>query len=202
MPRFSEPEVYLLDNWKDARLIEDAMKTVRSKYQETIDAVLEGVQKKHREFDCVKSYFPRNGSDGMAAVGKARWPKGAWEWPTGFYVENLQLENLTSSELEAPIKYVWIPESEVEPTLAEKSLCNAAQQLLCTEEFEHLTFESDSDGGWFWCKLEQSEEEFVDLLTKDDSRGFINCLVAHFEWMTKFTAVIDEVLLTAKRSRK
>ncbi len=41
MPTFSDPERFLIKQWTDARLIEEGMKTVRNKYKELFEQVLE-----------------------------------------------------------------------------------------------------------------------------------------------------------------
>ena len=201
MPRFSEPERFLLEQWRDARLLEEAMKGVRTKYAEIIDEVLERVRKSNRALDCPKAYFPGNGLYGTVAIGKSGWPKGSYAWPSGFWVDNLQLENLTSPEKEAPEKFVWISEQGADPKQAEGKLRKAAGRVLSKEELSQSECASDKNGSWLWWPFER-RERLLKLLVNDEARGFVDCMVDHFGQMAKFTSAVDEILITGKRGRK
>src|SRR5262245_18136579 len=62
MPKFTTPKRCLLENWKDACLLADSMKTLRVKYAEIIEEVQDKVQQEHRDLDCTKIYVRRNGT--------------------------------------------------------------------------------------------------------------------------------------------
>lgn len=193
MPLFSEPERLLLEQWTDARLLEESMKTIRSKYKSLLDQVLEQVMKRHSALDYVKKYVVPD--CGMIAIGKDSWPKGGYSWPSGFYIEQIQLESLCSPELEPPYKTVWVWQADSKA--AEGRLRKAAERILSRKELRGWEVYSDRDGAGLWCRIEAREALFK-LLVDGESRGFVECLVTHFGSMTRFTSVVDDMLKKGK----
>jgi hypothetical protein len=193
MPTFSEPQQFLLQNWTDARLLEDEMEKVRREYNGILDRVLEQVAAKHGALD----YSKKRIKDGWIHVGKDKWGKGSE--PSGFYIEDLRLDDLTSAEKERPWKCVWFVEPDIDEKEAERQLREAGSK---EKEPPDLKWEGNKWGWTLWCSLEQSNKELLELLVKNNARGFIDCMVAHFEWLTKFTPIVDEILMAGKRRRK
>ena len=72
MSNFSEPELCLMRQWTDARLLEGSMQSVREKYASIFEQVLDEIQQKYPAFDSRQSLFPKG--DGRAGVGKETWP--------------------------------------------------------------------------------------------------------------------------------
>src|SRR5262245_872652 len=97
MSTFSEPELCVIRQWHEARLLERAMKDIRLKYSELLKYAFQKVQYKHKALSCTTLYLSRDGSESYFGIGKDQWPKDNWDCPSGFYVEDIQLENLTSS---------------------------------------------------------------------------------------------------------
>jgi hypothetical protein len=199
MLRFSEPERCLLQRWTEAQLLEEGMATVRTKYVEIIDEIIERVQKSNKELSCSKVGFPRNGEYGAAGVAKDSWPKNRHSWPSGFYIEDLQLQNLASPAAERPFKSIsiYLPDLKELPT----SLSDPIMRVLGKEEFGK--WQSFSERNWIglWCYLEPQEELFH-LLTEDEGGGFIDCMVIHFEQMVKLTSVLDGFFKSEQRARR
>jgi hypothetical protein len=50
--------------------------------------------------------------------------------------------------------------------------------------------------------LSEPREELLEMLLKDDAGGFIDCIVAHFETLSGFIPVMDEIARTCKRVKK
>jgi hypothetical protein len=198
MPKFSEAEVFLLQNWANARVLESSMEAIRAKYKGLVDEALEVVTKNHRELDCSKRLL--NATFGIFCVGKAKWPKARYDWPSGFYLEDLRLENLTSPEENRPYKNVWVYDCDQDGV--EKRLRKAAEGIVGEEESRRWEFESVAKVGWagagLWTWLEP-REDLLKLLLQNESRGFTDSLVAHFEQMAKFTSAVDEILKTTRR---
>ncbi|MCE9546667.1 MAG: hypothetical protein K8T25_14400 [Planctomycetia bacterium] len=197
MPTFNQPERFLLEQWSDAQLVENAVKQIRIKYKSKLDQVLEELEKQYPNLNHSKrrvaSYY------GGVAIGKATWPKGGNNWPTGFYVEDLRLENLTSAQSGSPHKWVWIFCNEAHRVKSD--LKKTAATLLGKEEAVRWEFWSDKSGGGIGCPIE-SREEILRLLMEDESQGFVDCIVAHFNTLVKFTSIVDAIVTTAKRGRK
>jgi hypothetical protein len=196
MPTFNEAEKLLLQDWTDARLIEDGMKVVRKKYDAILDEVLTLVAKNHRDLDHSKRYISPD--FGGVAIRKDKWPKGSYGWPSGFFIENLQFEYLTSAEEERPFKGIWFHEPNIDQKEAEQGLRKAmAKDKRGDSDWE---WQSIKSGAGLWCWLEQSREVLLQQLYDGDSRGFIDCMVEHFESLARFTPVVDEILLKRDRA--
>src|SRR5260370_40609808 len=111
MPRFNERELFLLQNWADAKLLADDMGKTRSKFEKILDEVLNTFRKNHGDLD-----WPFK-DQGQLGIGKRKSPNDGT--PSGLYIQNLDLENVTgmhSPDLEAPQKAVVILHSDQEAT--------------------------------------------------------------------------------------
>ncbi|MBM4072381.1 MAG: hypothetical protein FJ271_26155 [Planctomycetes bacterium] len=128
---------------------------------------------------------------GELGIGKDSWPKNNNDWPTGFYVGNLRLENLTDFQSEAPYKCICVAQVK-DSKEAEGRLKKAATRILGGDEYQQLEFERKENQVSCWRWLEESRQDLRKLLVEDDSPGFIECLARHFDWMIRFTGVIDE----------
>jgi hypothetical protein len=193
MPRFNEPDKFLLEKWTDARLLEDAVDEVRKKYEQVLESVVTEFQTTHRELDCSKIGL----THGSFGLGREKWPKRNG-WPTGFYIEEIRLDNLTSPDMEPPWKTVWVLHAN--PKEAESRLRKVADKVLKAEA-PKWEFQIDSKAAMLFCELEPRKELF-DLLLKDESKGFVERMLAHFESMVGFVSVIDELTGTAKPGSK
>lgn len=195
MPTFNEPETFLIDRWKDSRLLEDAMSVIRNKYKGILDQVNKQVSKSHLGLDTSKMMI--GSGYGTIAFGKERWPKGPRGWHSGFFLENLHFESLVEPDRHPLYKSVWIFSDQLDLRNAQDRLRESAERILSKEDFGKLIFEPHDDKQvGFWCLLEQSRENLLKLLCENEASGFISCLVNHFEWMAQFTADLDEILGT------
>jgi hypothetical protein len=198
MPTFNEAERYLLHQWSDARLLEESMGALRVKYAGILSKALEGFQKNHKELDApVDKYAKTYGSIG---IGRQSWLFK--QWPSGFWIDDVRLENLTSQEEVGPSKSVVIYDERVELQKAEEALRSSAKQMLSKVEFDRLEFETTQAKAYFWCNLEQSREELLKLLMEKDGQGFVDCMIGHLEWMARWVPILDEILSQVKGSRK
>lgn len=107
---------------------------------------------------------------------------------------------MTSEDEDTPDNTIWInhPERAVDIEAARARLSEAAASILNKEELSHIyTDWGDGIAGITYPILKPRAELF-DLLIKDEARGFISFMVAQFESMTNFTAIIDEIHASAK----
>ena len=196
MATFNEPELVLLRQWTDARLLEDSMAAVRNKYKGIWEHVIEEARKNHRELD---SFKMKIGSDyGGAGIGKTLWPKSNG-WPSGFYIERVRLDNLASPEEESPCKYLWLFQPSIDPEEVVTKLLKTAEEFLSKEELKRAEPGHRENEASLRFPLEQSQKELLELLTRNEASGFIECMVDHFDWMAKFAGVLDEMLTPSKR---
>lgn len=198
MPKFNEPDLFLLRQWQDARLLEDAMETVREKYVDIFRTALEEFQKNHAGLNYPVDKYVR--TYGSAGVGKESWLSK--RWPSGFWIDNVRLEDLTSPEKSTPSKSVCINDSQVDPLEAEKTLRKSAEKILSKEELARVEFTSTATKAWLSCSLEQSPAELFERLVQDDARDFVSCMIDHFEWLARFTPAVDEIVTSGKRGRR
>src|SRR5713226_3059350 len=186
MPTFSDPERFLIKQWTDARLIEEGMKTVRNKYKELFEQVLEQVVRRHPELDYSKKYIVP--AYGLVAIAKGVWPKGRWDWPSGFYLDYIQLEYLTSVEQTSPYAYIWINDDRLDWNQAEAKLLTTAKVVLSGEQIERIDHGVEDEGVWLGWQL--NREDLTRPLVEDEAIGFIAFFVEQFEVMTKFISVV------------
>ena len=75
-------------------------------------------------------------------------------------------------------------------------------KLLTKQEFNHADFDLGKNIAGFTFPIAESRAKLFELLTKNEARGFISCMVANLESMKKFTGVIDKIYNRSKRRRK
>lgn len=198
MTMFNEPESYLIRQWGDVRALEDAAKIVRTKFVQIFEEVLDEVWKSHRELNSPWTKYLRYGNVGL---GKKAWLLKPGSY-SGFWIQNIGLANLTAQDQEPPYKYVTIENPSIDLKEAMKRLRTFAEKTLPKEEFDRAEFDSNKTEAWLGIPLKEPRDKLVDLLLKDGGRDFIRCMIDHFEWMTKFTPVLDAILSAGKKVRK
>lgn len=199
MSSFNEPELCLMHQWSDARLLEGSMQSVREKYAAIFERVLDEIQQKYQAFDSRQSLFPRG--DGRAGVGKKTWPTKPNYFISGFWLGGLNLEDLAAETEQVPHSFVWInhPDGPLDLEEAQRKLDDAAFNK------EGLEWHNT---GWgrgiagVWCPFRQSRQELFELLTKDQARGFISCMLAHFAPLVQFSKLMDDIFRTIQKNRQ
>src|SRR5688572_15467086 len=91
----NEPELLLLRQWGEARLLEQSMERVREKYHGVFQQVVEAVSAAHPELDSNKLQVTQFWGMGAVGFGRKVWPDGdAYNMP-GLWLDNLRLEVLS-----------------------------------------------------------------------------------------------------------
>jgi len=199
--QFSDPELYLLNNWASATLLERSVKAVRDKYTEILDSALDKVTERHKELDCRAIHLSDNW-ELTAGIGRKAWPSMYPRWPSGFWLGCGGLQNLTSMEGDSPYACVWLnPPKSAKLDLEEAvhKLKEAAKRLLSREQLERVEHSLGSGEADISYPLPEPRDELLNLLLKEDSRGFIDCIVAHYETLVRFMPVMDEIMHVRKR---
>lgn len=200
---FSKPELFLLRQWTNARLLEDSMKAARQKYAEILEKVVDNFQQKHEEFDSRQILPTRDGVN--VGIGKKTWRSKPTYYISGFWLGEIRIEDLTSENEDPPDKTVWVnhPDGAIDLDEAAKKLRTAAQRILSNDEFRRADFEWGKGIAGITYPITHPRAELFELLIKDDARGFVSCMVVHLESMSKFAPVLDEIHnKSAKRARK
>lgn len=200
MTMFNAPEVMLIRNWSDVRELEKTAEAVRSKYVEIFDQVLQAVRNNHRELNLpwMKSLLRFQ----SVGIGKESWRFKPDAWPSGFWIEDILLDNLLAQDQAGPTKWVCIHDPRADLHEAEDRLREHATKTLGREELRLIEFGTDKRTAFFGLRLKEPRDQLVELLIKDEARGFIRKMIDNFEWMTKFTSVLDEFHSPARKRRK
>jgi hypothetical protein len=70
----NEAERFLVERWAEARLLEEAMEGVRTKYKERFQKVIDAVTAVHPELDANAVYLTQSWTDGFIGFGRKSWP--------------------------------------------------------------------------------------------------------------------------------
>src|SRR5437660_6708568 len=92
----NEAEHFLVEHWEDARLLEESMEGVRTKYKEVFQRIIDAVTGLHPELDANRAAPTQFWGPGSIGFGKRSWPGGESNWPSGLWLENLRLEVLSA----------------------------------------------------------------------------------------------------------
>lgn len=201
---FNEPELYLLKNWTNAQLVEQSMDTVRQKYAQLFDRVLDAVQEQHPELDSRFIHITRN--EGNVIIGKKTWPSMYAQWPSGLRLWDIRPENLSSEEEDPPEAVVWFhPPKETRSRVDFQEVANgfkkAAERLLTKPEFKRVFVESTKTYAYLSYPLPEPRQKLLDMMLADEAREFHDCMLGHFESLTKFIPVMDEIVKKSKSKR-
>jgi hypothetical protein len=171
------------------------MEEVREKYEEILGKVLDRVQEKHDELDCLDIHAKNDGMN--LGIGKTGY------WTSGLWIGGIRIENLTSEDEDAPYAMVLVnyPKKSLDLEMAERNLRAAAKRILPKEDFRRLDSEASSGYADISYYLREPRHKLLGLLNGDGS-AFIDCMVAHFESMAKFIPVLDKIFQVGKKNRK
>jgi len=201
---FSDPELYVLDNWARAVLFEGAMKAVRDKYATILGNVLDEVQKRYKELK-IRGVHPNN-EEFNIGVGKAAWPSTDSSWPSGLWIGRIRVENVMSDDEGAPGAGVWVNpprDAALDMQQTAQRLRDAAQAILAPEEYNRLEVETyGKTQAWIEYELSEPRAKLRQLLLMPKANDFINCLVGHFETLAEFIPVMDEIARGGKQKHK
>jgi hypothetical protein len=198
----NEAEQYLLEHWEEAALLEESMESVRAKYKEICQRVVEAVTELHPELDANVILLAQSWSTGDIALGRTSWPMTENKYPTGLWVYGLRLENLAAEDCEDPSGGIWVAKKEISGfdfAAARSALMAAAQTILSPEELRRVS-PADSFDNLLWFAA-PSKKEVLDALTDGDGQRFVELFVSQFDFMARFIPAVDQVLqgyVTAK----
>jgi hypothetical protein len=188
----NEAEQYLLGHWADARLLEETMEGVRTKYKEAIERVAEAVVEAHPELDAHVAYPTQFWGKGSFGFGRKTWPGGDSNWPSGLWLWHIRLELLTSEDSKPPDASIWISKKrDFDLERARTIVAEAAAKLLSTDELSRS--EPSSSGQELFYFPSPSKRALLDAFSDDDSQRLVELLVPTFDLMARFVPVLDQV---------
>ena len=195
---FNEAERYLIQNWTKARTLEESMDAVRQKYWGLASAIAEAVQAKNTALDWQLVYVHHTSGEGGIGIAKNAWPE-VGGYKLGFYVANLRLE-LLAAEAEdenRPYACVWTkPASRIRIGMSEvnRAILAASRNVLTADERKRCEKEEEAP---VWYYLPETREQLHAMLLEGDGQRFVECIVPHFELLTRFTPTLDKILSKA-----
>ena len=80
----------------------------------------------------------------------------------------------------------------IDEAAAIKAVRQAAEKLLSADERNLCRLDSDDDCALIYPIL-QSKKELLEMLVEGTSQKFIDCLVGHLDFVTRFTPVLNKV---------
>src|ERR1022692_3316100 len=154
---FNESEMYLVNNWTEARLIERTLVTMRVKYEVILEKVLGAVQKKYPELDHRAKIMALNaGKDddeqrGVITIGVGRkaWPSTyVRNEPSGLWLSDIRLGELIVDCEKGPTANVFLsPPRDYGLDLADvASVLEREAKRILPEAKAYGEF--DNDQGW------------------------------------------------------
>ncbi len=194
----NEAERFLLEHWDDARLLEETMKGVRTKYKEVFQKVVEAVTEGHPELDTNRTCLTQSWTHGFTAFGRTEWPRTRYGTPSGLWVGGLRLEELAAEDSEPPYACIWFPQrtTSLDCDAARIVMNEAAEELLKPEELKGVTTSPDENEVDVLLYLPApSKGELLGALSGGDDQRFVQLFVSQFDMMARFVPVLDKVFL-------
>jgi hypothetical protein len=198
----NEAEQYLLKHWEDARLLEESVESVRAKYVEICQRVVDAVKEQHPELDASAICLAQAWNTGEIGLGRTSWPMQDNKYPTGLWVYGLQLENLAAEDCEDPSGCIWVAKKKItgfDFAAARAALMAAAQTMLSPQELRSVS-QADTFDNLLWFDA-PSKKEILNALIDGDGQRFVELFVSQFDFMARFIPAVDQVLqgyVTAK----
>jgi hypothetical protein len=188
----NDAERYLLKNWADARLLEESMEDVRTKYKQLCQQVIDAVGATHPELDANVVYLTQSWTDGQIGFGRKSWPGGETREPAGLWLIGLRIEELSAEDSEPPYAAIWVPKKTgVDLDAARVAVKEAAEKLLTSEERTTTVSERSGETLLWWPT--SSKRELLDAVSDGDGQKFVDLLVSDFKMLARFVPVLDRV---------
>jgi hypothetical protein len=191
----NEAERFLIQNWNEARRMEETMEAVRTKYKELAERVIQGVTENHPELDRSRYYVTQFWGGGSLGFGRSTWPSKDG-WPSGLWIWNVRLEHLASAQEEPPQATIWIAPkvakaAGIDLLAARRTLSDAVSQVLTDDERESvITTELEESLLRF---QSPSKEDLLEGILTEGGEAFVAQLIEQFDLMAKFIPTLDEI---------
>lgn len=201
--KFNEAEKYLIENWRQACLVEKSMKDIRRRYTEIGDRVLESLRDAHKELDWGESCVKK---DGYIAAGRKKWRCGDVQGQIG--VECISLEELADDNSDRPFIGIWTGSPKtpltdlkgIERLLSEADTLLSEDELARCEKDDPSQCEDPADYEYqyvIWYYLPEERRALLNMLVAGDGEQFVDCLVGHFKVFAQFIPLLDEIYARA-----
>jgi hypothetical protein len=195
---FPDHERYLLENWADVVTLEESIRSARERHAKKLEEALHIVRAEHPELDTQATHleYPRM-YDLNIGVGKTTWPAYNRNWPSGFWIGGIRLENLTLEE-EPPYACVYLAQKVPDRRIlgdASNTIFRSVRDALAGGRYCDPRVDDCGDPErqrLIWWPLPETRRELFDLLLQDDAREFVRNIAEHLEFMTQFTRLMGD----------
>ena len=198
---FSDPELYLLNKWEDAMLLENSMNAVRDKYEQILATVLDRVEQQHRELDCRTMHLSYK-EDPSVSISKKAWSSMYPNWPSGFWIGCIGLNNLASEDENEPYASVYFNPSKsavFDSQEIVRRLRDFAETILTREQMSRLRDDANKGDASIYYLLPEPRRKLLEMLLNNKSAEYIDCIEDHLKTLARFIPVMDEIALSGKR---
>jgi len=196
--RFNEVHQYVINNWIEARKLEDSMIDVREKYERVFERVIKAVQEEKPEFNNCQLHL----KESAICFAKKKWSRKSEKWPPGLWIWPISLDKLMADDLDGTWPQIWFCDPKgkefdlKELEEARIKIKNASVELLKGEKPKY-SFDDESDRSTLlWYNIPESRQELVQMLLDHESEKFVKCLASNVMILARFIPVLDEILLT------
>jgi hypothetical protein len=199
--QFNEAELYLLKNWRDAALLEESMNAVRKEYANILDEVLKTVCEENEGCTPVNRI---NAASGYVGITKKSWLSSDSRYPSGLWIDCIAVDILASEDEEAPDAAVWIEpprDSGLDLKEATNRFYKEAKQRLSKDELARVKPDDDRTSAAVWYYLPEPRHKLLEMLQTDEAREFKDCMIGHFELLSRFIPILDEIFQTSGQKR-
>lgn len=203
-PTFNEAENFLLDSWEQARAFEEAMDSVRQKYQFVAQRIIDAASEEPYKFDYSDHYVTTSTYDGQLAFGRHSWVARDSDWITGLWLGDITLDSLVSSPNEpawASVtgKKLFITREDGDK--ARQKLVAEIKNLLPAEQFRKLEFKDGSRQTivvWDF----STKKELLASLREGDSSGFQKIIMEQVEIFSAMLPAIEPLLIRSQSPKE
>lgn len=191
-PLLNEAERFLVERWAEARLLEESIDAVRTKYKEVFQRIIGAVTEAHPELDSPVAYPTQFYDSGYIGFGRKSWPNDPYGNPSGLWVGNLRLELLTAEDSDPPYACIWASKgSDLDFDAARGALKEAANKLLTPEESQGAEIPESGEELLFLAA--PSKHDLLTAFCESDGQAFVGVFVSQFDLMARFVPVLDRI---------
>lgn len=191
----NEAERFLLQNWPDARALEESMESVREKYKEVFQRLGESVLQRYPMLDTFAAFPNQFWDSGTIGFSRKLWAAGDDLLPPGIWFDGLRLEKLSSDADPHPTVSLWFKTARkagIDLAAVRQRVHAAVPELLTVAE-RPAYFLADNDAAPLKADLPE-KAELITLFAQGDAQPFIDCLLARVEPLSRFLPLLDGLL--------
>lgn len=201
---FNEAEQYLLTDWREAVQVEETLGSIRDKYKDLIQQVVDMAQERYPQLDTSGVWVTQRWTVGQFGIGRKVWG-GKEGWPVGIWFWCMRLEKLLSEEDEQedfPVAHLGLGDGRNPPVdrdVVRARIREVAPKILTNEESAAADM-TEYDSRSFCQFALPPRSELLAMLRNGNGERFKTCLMAKIDVLAKFIPVLDELYVQKARA--